>query len=94
MLGTYLTEDGQIGADSQIVGHADFLATGYPHAVYPADGRFFTVQDSINHTIEQIHVIAVFLGPHGIVFSIFFGISTGTKSHIAHAAKYTGRHPP
>ena len=85
-----LPENRQVAGNGEIACHSDFLAAGDSHAVHSADNRFFAVQDSIHHAVEQIHVFPVLLGPHGIVFGIFFGVSAGAEGHVARPGENDG----
>ena len=89
-----LTENSQVAGNRQVTGHSDLLAAGDSHAVHPADHRLLAVEDRVYHAVEQVHVLPVFMGPHGIVFGVFFGVSACAEGHVASSGEYDGHYGP
>jgi hypothetical protein len=83
VLGSRLAEDRHIRGDREVAGHADLLAARDPHAVDPADGRLLAVEDSVDHGVEEIHVLAVLVRPPGVVLGVLLGVAAGAEGAVA-----------
>ena len=77
--GPGLAEDRQVLRDREVAGHADLLAAGDAHAVDAADHRLVADQDRADHVVEEPHVLAVLLGPAGVVLGVLRGVAAGAE---------------
>ena len=94
MFRTGLSEPCEILGYGKITRHPDLLTTSDPHPVHPANNRFVVHEDGGDHVVEKTHVLFVFLGIAGIIFSIFLRVSPSAERFIPHRSEYDSNDTP
>src|SRR4030043_220875 len=90
MARTCLAENSKVGCDREVTRSPDFLSSGHPHAIYPADNRFFAHQDGVDHVIEELHVSPILFRPHAVILRILLSIATCAEGIGAGSSEYYG----
>ncbi len=90
VLGPGLAEERQVLGDREVAGHADLLAAADAHAVDAADHRLVAGEDRADHVVEEPHVLAVLLGPSGVVLGVLGGVAAGAEGAVAGAGEDHG----
>ena len=78
----------QVLRDREVAGHADLLAAADAHAVHAADDRLVAGEDGAHHVVEEPHVLAVLLGPAGVVLGVLGGVAAGAERAVAAAGEH------